>query len=130
MLDHHPRGRGLGRLGRHPRTAWRRLFERELVPIPRHLRWFGKNRVSIVRFYGGRNRAYDPDNLVGGCKPLLDALRAHGYLEGDSPDLLELHVEQARNAATFLQISIDPILPADIERKHRDWCAAQKESPS
>jgi hypothetical protein len=54
--------------------------------------------LAICRVMGRRERAYDLDNLVGGAKPLIDALVRHGYLAGDTPALLTaLTVTQRRN---------------------------------
>lgn len=40
---------------------------------------------NTLREFGGQ-RAYDLENLIGGCKPLLDVLRNHyGLLVNDSP---------------------------------------------
>jgi len=95
VLRKHPGGRG-----RFASTAWRRAFEREIPPIVgRALRCTVRAEVEIVRYLGPRERPYDTDNLYGGCKPLLDALRAHGYIAGDSPDLLTLSVRQAADLA-------------------------------
>jgi hypothetical protein len=47
----------------------------------------GRRRVMVER---RGVRALDPDNLVAGCKPLLDELVSLRLLLGDSPDLLEL----------------------------------------
>jgi Holliday junction resolvase RusA-like endonuclease len=41
-----------------------------------------KRRVRVTRF----GRQLDYDNLVGGCKPLVDALVRAGLIVDDSPD--------------------------------------------
>ena len=99
VLRKYPGGRAGGR-GRYTSTAWRRAFEREIPPIVgRANRCTVRAEVEIIRYLGRRERPYDTDNLYGGCKPLLDALRAHGYIAGDSPDLLTLSVRQAADLA-------------------------------
>ena len=50
-----------------------------------------KRRVTITTF---RPRRLDPDNAVGGCKVLLDAMRDIGLIRNDSPKWLELIVNQ------------------------------------
>jgi len=66
---------------------------RRLYRIPEAL---GRRRVFIDRVFNGRGRAYDRGNLVGGCKPLLDALVAVGLLVDDAPTFLEDHYSQRR----------------------------------
>ncbi len=88
------RGYAGGRLGRFPATSWRRRFERELVPLLRSARCRGPAELEIVRLIGPRQRPYDADNLTGGCKPLIDALRLHGYILDDCPEMLTLKVWQ------------------------------------
>lgn len=55
----------------------------------------GRMRVSIEIWRApkpGRKmtRRLDPDNLVGGCKILIDAMRDAGLLKNDSPRWLDL----------------------------------------
>lgn len=50
-------------------------------------------RVTIVR-HG--KRLLDPDNLVGGAKPLIDAMRDLGLIVDDDPAHLELTVKQQK----------------------------------
>ncbi len=59
----------------------------------------GKVKLLIVREYGYRQRALDPDNLVASVKPLIDALRVPkkkneqknrlGVIEDDRPEMFE-----------------------------------------
>jgi len=44
-----------------------------------------------------RKRLLDYDNLVGGCKQLIDALIEENYIYDDSPKWLELSVQQVLN---------------------------------
>lgn len=48
-----------------------------------------KRRVFITRQYGYKKRAYDFGNLVGGCKPLLDAMKLNGLIVDDRPTMLQ-----------------------------------------
>ncbi len=66
------------------------------TPLPE---FKGKVKLLIVREYGYRQRALDPDNLVASVKPLIDALRAPkrkneqknrlSVIEDDRPDTFE-----------------------------------------
>ena len=56
-----------------------------------------KRRVWITRLFGKRGRSYDIGNLVGGAKPLIDALVTTGWLVDDSPKWLECHYSQHRS---------------------------------
>ena len=44
--------------------------------------------------YSYRTRLIDPDNLVGGCKQLIDALCDEGFIFDDSHKCVELEVDQ------------------------------------
>jgi hypothetical protein len=68
---------------------------REFPPAALH-RARGPRCVTIVRLYAKKRgqRRYDDDNLRGGAKPILDALRAHGWLVNDSPQWCTLEVHQ------------------------------------
>lgn len=55
-----------------------------------------KRRVTIRRIIGYRQREFDLDNLVGGCKPLVDALVRDGLLVGDRRDQAEISYEQVK----------------------------------
>jgi len=50
-----------------------------------------KYSISIISY---RKKQLDYDNLVGGCKQLIDALTDEGFIFDDSPDYIDLHVEQ------------------------------------
>src|SRR5215469_16172004 len=55
----------------------------------------GRQRIG-VRVCSYRVRPVDPDNLAGGCKPLLDALRNGGITPDDNPETITLTVEQQK----------------------------------
>tara|TARA_R100001082_G_scaffold110915_2_gene92379 strand:+ start:3679 stop:3999 length:321 start_codon:yes stop_codon:yes gene_type:complete len=66
-------------------------------PLPQY-----ENRVEIrvTRLWGKRKRAFDIDNLYGGCKFILDALKTKGGLgiiQDDSPKHTSLVVEQRKS---------------------------------
>lgn len=52
-----------------------------------------RHRVRIV---SKRVRLCDPDNLVGGVKHLLDALRIAEIIPEDNPDAISLEVSQEK----------------------------------
>lgn len=49
-----------------------------------------------VRITSYRVRLLDADNLAGGCKFLIDALRYEKLIPDDSPDAIELFISQVR----------------------------------
>lgn len=51
-----------------------------MVDIP------GELLIRITRRYSGRRRAYDDDNMSGGCKELRDAIAAELGRSGDSKE--------------------------------------------
>lgn len=62
----------------------------------REPRW---RRVLITRYYGTDERLFDYANLVGGCKPLLDALVLEGLLFDDRVKWCEDHYRQESHAS-------------------------------
>ena len=50
-----------------------------------------KYKINILSY---RKKKLDYDNLVGGCKQLIDALIDEEFIFDDSPDYIDLHVEQ------------------------------------
>ena len=69
----------------------------------------GKQRVRIVMH---RIRLQDPDNKVASVKYLIDALRRLGWLVDDTPEFLELEVEEYRaghKANVRTEITIEPV---------------------
>lgn len=97
------------------RETWRRLFAGwmlvDRIPVAT-----GRRRLTIVRVYAGRQRAFDRDNLHGGVKPLMDALKPKGEREGlltDDDDAgVDLIVRQERGEASGTRITIEDIKEA------------------
>jgi Holliday junction resolvase RusA-like endonuclease len=56
-----------------------------------------KRKMSVV-ITSYRKRLLDLDNLVGGAKPLIDALCDMGLIVDDSPDWLDLEVKQKQQS--------------------------------
>ena len=95
------------------RTHWavRKKSQEELMAAvdysaPRPLPKFtGKTRLTIIRQWGKRGRAFDPDNLVASCKMLIDCLKEPkgrskyglGIIPDDDPEHLELLVKQEKS---------------------------------
>ena len=50
-----------------------------------------KYKLVILSY---RKKKLDFDNLVGGCKQLIDALVDEGFIYDDSPDYIDLNVAQ------------------------------------
>ena len=54
-------------------------------------------------------RKFDYDNLVGGCKPLLDSLKRLDFIVDDSEEWLVLEVKQEKGQANQTVIEIIPL---------------------
>ena len=50
----------------------------------------------VVRITSYRNRLLDPDNLVGGCKYFIDALRKAEVIADDTEKDIQLEVRQIK----------------------------------
>ena len=62
-------------------------------------------RVQIKVY---RPRRFDPDNAMGGLKPLIDAMRDLGLLKNDSPKWIDLSLEQyvdGKNPRTEIEMT-------------------------
>lgn len=62
--------------------------------------------VLFVREYAGREKIRDYGNLVGGAKPLVDALVAVGLLIDDSPEWSEQIYEQIRGTKSAWHVGL------------------------
>ena len=51
---------------------------------------------TVVRIVSFRTRLCDTDNLCGGCKYAVDALRYNGLIPNDDPQSIELRVTQIK----------------------------------
>ena len=52
-----------------------------------------------VRIISRRVRLCDPDNLIGGCKHLVDSLRHANIIPEDDPEAIKLEVGQEKVAS-------------------------------
>lgn len=66
-----------------------------------------KMNVTITVMHKG---SYDPDNLTGSVKVVLDAMRNIGFLRNDRAKDIELHVNQDRAAIPETIIILSPNL--------------------
>jgi hypothetical protein len=64
-------------------------------------------RLSLV-IHVYRRRELDFDNMVAGCKPIIDALVNIGYLGGDSSERLHCEIKQASPFKPRTVIEINP----------------------
>lgn len=67
----------------------------------------GRRRVSISRRYAGRSQRRDRGNLIGGCKPLLDAMTLVGLIVDDKEEFLQDHYYQIRADINEVEIRIE-----------------------
>ncbi len=58
----------------------------------------------FVRITRRGPRTLDHDNLVGGCKPLVDALVKVGLIENDTPDLVTVEYQQERGTGCRVEV--------------------------
>lgn len=99
------KGRGRGSRYKYMRARdafaqWFQVRKAELG-IPGH--GGRKRRVTLTRRYRqhrGHGRPRDRGNLIGGCKPALDALIIAGLIEDDRPECCEDHYLQRRSGPT------------------------------
>lgn len=86
-------------------TSWIRARARGILDA----RPSEKRRVTITRRYAGRCRLLDKDNLVGGCKALVDAMVHEGVVHDDKPQWLELHVLQEQGAKNETHVLVEEL---------------------
>jgi hypothetical protein len=67
-----------------------------LLKIPRAT---ARRRVTFTRLYTGRGQRRDRGNLIGGMKPVLDALVRQGLLVDDREEYCEDYYRQERHAS-------------------------------
>lgn len=67
----------------------------------------GRRRIHITRLYSGRGKKMDRGNLIGGCKPLLDAMTRVGLIVDDKEEFLEDHYYQRRAKESGVEINIE-----------------------
>lgn len=68
-----------------------------------------RRRISIIRLYAGRSKRMDRGNMIGGCKPLLDAMTRTGLIVDDREEFLEDHYYQTRSEVNEVEIIIEEL---------------------
>jgi hypothetical protein len=71
-----------------------------------------KQRVSITRILGPRQRSFDTDNAYAACKNLLDCLQIKGMIFDDSPAWIDLTVEEDsanRSAGPAVRVRVEAV---------------------
>lgn len=68
-----------------------------------------KRRVTLTRLYNGRQRAFDDDNLSGGCKPIVDAMVSERLVVGDDAAGVELGYLQVKAERVGLVVLIEEL---------------------
>ena len=92
------------------RDAWQLEFRafRLLRRIPKAS---AKRRVTLTRYYDGRQREWDADNLATGAKPVIDALVREGLLVDDARAFAEIHYDQVRRSPRGTGVRIEELGP-------------------
>lgn len=93
---------------RRDRDAWQ-LWMRFGMFSQKILNAKAKRRVKIVRQYSGRQRAFDKDNLAGGCKQLVDAMVRAALLVDDSERWCEIEYVQRKADKSGTWILVEEI---------------------
>lgn len=84
----------------------------------------GRRRLTLTRIYARGQRALDRDNLIGGMKPLVDAIAREGMLRDDTQAWAELHHDQEPGTERVVRVLLEdlavmeiPSAPASARRK-------------
>jgi len=94
-----------------------RVADRQPLRWPRPPR---EHVQVVVTRYAPEHQWLDPDNLRGGLKPVLDALKKHEVIVDDNAKAIELHDRQAVSPFaqptrwTEIVLSIDPPMLREI----------------
>ena len=93
------------------RVAWEKdlKFSTHGAQETQELKSQAKNHEKLklsIRVY--RKRELDYDNLIAGCKPVIDALKNVGYLNDDDSKSMEVEIKQASPFKPHTVIEITP----------------------
>jgi hypothetical protein len=69
----------------------------------------GPRRVLIIRLMGKGAQRFDPDNLAGGAKPLVDELVTLGVLIDDTDAAATITYSQRKTGATGTRIEVEDL---------------------
>lgn len=100
------KGSGRGRSGwkyREQRKLWARAMTAAGIDCPPAE---GSRRLWLTRLWGKGQRAYDEDNLIWGCKPVVDEIVAQGWLLDDTPDKVERIYNQEKSPDGFNYVKV------------------------
>lgn len=101
-----------GRAKRFKYKGWRDRYQAavraaaDAVGVPQAARI---RRVTFIRLYAGRMQRFDYGNLVGGMKPLLDAMVRERLLRDDREEFLDDHYHQMRSEPVGVRILIEEL---------------------
>ncbi len=71
-----------------------------------HQTWLSlKKRITITRIMGPKQRPFDHDNLVGGCKQLIDAMKGI-LIKDDTAEYLQATYKQVKGERAGTVIGI------------------------
>jgi hypothetical protein len=88
------------------REKWRRDLWYSATPLLRaRLLGVGAQK-KIVKILISHKRYFDVDNAYAACKPILDAMVGLGWLKDDSPEWLELRVDQEKVNGAWTRIEV------------------------
>lgn len=94
--------------GRENWREWRLLIQSEARKLCGSLPKLNgsKKRVTITRVFGHRQRPFDQDNLAGGCKGLIDAMKGI-LIKDDNPNHAEFHFKQVKGQRGHTVIEVE-----------------------
>jgi hypothetical protein len=70
----------------------------------------GPRRLRFERLYHGKKRDRDRGNLIGGMKPILDAIKLEGLIVDDSPEwLVDFYSQRRDELRSGLVITIEEL---------------------
>ncbi len=104
------KGNGKGRSG----WAYRRVRDTYLEMLRARIRGIPvateKRRVFFTRYYAGKAKRYDRDNLIAGMKPLRDCLTELLVIKDDSERWLEAHYQQKPYHVNQISIQLEDLI--------------------
>lgn len=68
-----------------------------------------RRRITLTRLYSGRQRELDRDNLVGGLKAVVDALRRADLILDDTRRWAQVHYLQERGDRRGLRVQVEEV---------------------
>lgn len=83
----------------------RNLYSSYLNMHVKSFKVFSPVFLRITRLY--KSRKYDKDNLIRGCKPLIDVLVRKKYIKEDNPSHLVVSYNQLKNNVKKEQILLE-----------------------